>query len=83
METKGLRFKMKFKKFYEIYSLLVGLCAILTLLYGIFLGLFFNIKFQLHEPIISIAIIEILIGFSVIPYYLKRFLEIRRNKRFK
>lgn len=58
-------------KFYEIYSLIIGFGAGLTLLYGIFLGLF-NIRFQLHEPIIPIAIIEILIGFSIIPYYLKK-----------
>lgn len=62
---------MKFKKFYKIYSLIVGFGAVMVLLWGIFLGLFFNIKFQLHEPLIFIAIPEIIIGFSVIPYYLK------------
>lgn len=63
---------MKTKRLYEIYSLIVGFGAILTLLYGIFLGLFFEIRFQLHEPIILIAILEVLIGISVIPYYLKK-----------
>lgn len=63
---------MEFKKFYEIYSLLIGLGANLTLLFGIFLGLFFNIRFQLYEPIIFISVIEILIGISIVPYYLKK-----------
>lgn len=62
---------MEFKRFYEIYSLIIGFGATMTLLFGIFLGLFFDVRFQLHEPIIVVAIIEVFLGFSVIPYYIK------------
>jgi len=73
---------MEFKKIYEVYSLIVGLGANLTLLWGIFLGLFFGIRFQLHEPIIIIAVIEILIGFSVIPYYTRKIKILINHRRF-
>ena len=63
---------MERKIIYEKFSLLVGLGAILTLTWGIILGLFFGIKFQLHEPIVLVAIIEILFGIACTFYYFKK-----------
>jgi len=57
-------------KFYEIYSLIVGFGAILTIL-------FFLIYDREHciillEPKLYIRIPEIIMGISTIPYYFKK-----------
>lgn len=59
------------KKTYEKFSLVIGIGAILTLSWGIVLGLF-GIKFQLHEPLLFIAIPEITLGILSLPYYFKK-----------
>ena len=64
------------KTTYEIYSVLVGVSAVLVLVWGIFLNLIWEIRFQLYEPIKIIAIFEIIAGFSVIPYYFQRLKKI-------
>jgi len=64
---------MKIKKLYEILCKIVGLSAILVLLYGLILG-FFGVIFSLNEPIIPILIIELLVGFLVLPYWIKSFI---------
>ncbi|HUW43368.1 MAG TPA: hypothetical protein VMV95_00175 [Bacillota bacterium] len=59
------------KKAYHIYSLLLGLGAIFTLLYGILCGIF-GLTFYVNEPILPVAILEILLGVSTLPYYFKK-----------
>ena len=71
------------KKSYELYSLMVGASAVLVLVYGIFLNLLFGLTFQLYEPIKPIAIIEIIAGISVMPYYFQRFKKNIGGKKWK
>jgi len=70
---------MRFKTFYKIYSLIISFSAVMVLLWGIFLGLFFDVLFQLHEPIIIIAVIEVFFGFSVIPFYFSEFKKLKEG----
>lgn len=66
-------------KIYEIYSLIVGLSAILTFIYFFTINMFFGVEYCIFEPIWIISILEYLIGLSVLPYYFKRFLEINKK----
>ena len=68
---------MKLKQFYEIFSLMVGFSAVLTLIY-------FLIRSPykctiLFEPIPYIRIPEIIIGLIVLPYYFGEFNKIIKN----
>jgi hypothetical protein len=62
-------------KIYEIYSLVVGGSALITLT-GFMIGSVFlkNFLFCLDEPRLLIAIIEMIMGLTAIPYYLKKFI---------
>lgn len=53
---------------YKIFSLIVGVSAIMVLTWGIVLGLF-GLNFQLHEPMIPVAILEVSLGIIAMPYY--------------
>ena len=61
---------MKIKRLYEIYSLVIGFAAIITLVF--FLITSPGYCFILFEPLWFIRIPEIIIGISVFPYYLKK-----------
>lgn len=61
---------MNFKKGYEIFSLMVGLAAIVILL--LYLILDFRRCLVIFEDWWFIRIPEIIIGISVIPYYIKK-----------
>jgi len=63
--------KMDFKKIYIRFCKIVGASAVIFLTYGLILGLFFGITFELNEPIIFIEILEIIIGIVTIPYLIK------------
>lgn len=61
---------MGFKKIYEIFSLMIGLAAILIL--TIYLILDIRNCLIIFEDWWFIRIPEIIIGISVIPYYIKK-----------
>ncbi len=59
--------KMKFKRIYEIFSLIVGVSAVITLTFFLITSPYKCII--PFEPINYIRIPEIIIGLSVLPYY--------------
>lgn len=66
---------MKPSQFYKIYSIVVSCSAVLVLVFGLSLGLFFNINFCLQDDIIPIAVLEIVLGLSTLPYHWRTFIR--------
>lgn len=69
METKNPWKKLK--EFYEVYSLVVGFGAAMTISYFLILDRMDHC-ICLMEPIWWVRIPEIIMGISVIPYYFKK-----------
>jgi len=75
-------FKSKFmeermNKFYEVFSLVAGVAAVITLTYFLLTGESRCLYFL--EPYWFIRIPEIIIGFIVLPYYIIKFKEVMQK----
>lgn len=71
---------MELKKLYEIYSLIIGMGSVI-LFVGFMFGSIVSTKFVfcLNEPVLWIAIPEMILGSLAIPYYIKKMKEIKHG----